>query len=522
MSSLNQKNTALSTGMVAPSYEGNVQSVKYPEQQLLEVVTMTLWGNSNFYESNDERLSRIQELVTDIVRKGNCDFIANVIQYARDKMHIRSVPIIVAVVFANVLRTEGVKYPPLRSVICNIIGRADHITDMYSVALMIFGDKKNIPMAIKRGVADSFNKFNEYQFGKYNRSNAVKFRDVLRIVHPKPSTPEQGMIFNRIMTDTLTVPETHEVFFSTNGQLPVDERETNAQIWSWLINNKKLGYQASLMNIRRMLIDQVDIYPLKVVAERLINSIEIEKSKMLPFQFMSAYNAVLAMDEVPYKHFMLTTLSDAIDISLTNVPVIGNDIIIIIDLSASMQTYSNARKYNNDTYRQSTGTPAIIAALFAAALYKSNVDARNITIIGFSDNASFIQVNPRDSVVTMQKNIINQTKVGGTNIYAALTLIESSVKFIPDTVILLSDMQVQTATQYNRHSADANKYFPKDCLKLAINLDAYETTPCAPYNGWTQLQGWSTRIFDLIPAMKESNIKSAVKLLSHPYSSTTV
>lgn len=526
MSTLNIKNNAVSVGLKKANHEGSVQHVKSPEQQLLEITVMTLWGKDSFYEANDTRLIRIRALVNTIVEKGNLDFIANVIRYARTEMHIRSVPIIVAICFTEALRKNNVTYSHMRKLICDTIQRADQINDMYAVAILVYGDstdqkkaKRVIPTAIKRGVADAFNKFNEYHFGKWNRSNSVKFSDVLRVVHPTPITPEQGELFSRIIAGTVAVPDTHEVFFSTNGQLPVAERKPNAVIWDELTTNKKLGYQATLMNVRRMLNDEVSRDTLFAVAARLTDPKEVAKSKMLPFQFVAAYNAIQEVRHTPNANLIVNALTDAIDISLTNIPVIGDNIIIIIDLSASMQTYSAASRYNRNGFAQTTGTPATIAAMFAAALFKANVNARNITLIGFSDDASFVRANSRDSVVSIKEMILHQTRAGGTNLYGACEFIKANVKFVPDTVVLLSDMQIQDAASlyWNVRSFDIQPYFPKDSIKIAINLDAYDTT-CAPeYKGWIQLQGWSPKIFDMIPTMRENNIKSVVKLLLGPY-----
>ena len=121
--------------------------------------------------------------------------------------------------------------------------------------------------------------------------------------------------------------------------------------------------------------------------------------------------------------------------------------------------------------------------------------------------------------VSIKEMILHQTRAGGTNLYGACEFIKANVKFVPDTVVLLSDMQIQDAASlyWNVRSFDIQPYFPKDSIKIAINLDAYDTT-CAPeYKGWIQLQGRSPKIFDMIPTMRENNIKSVVKLLLGPY-----
>jgi len=101
--------------------------------------------------------------------------------------------------------------------------------------LDVFGDKGKIPMAIKRGVADSMNKFSAYGFSKYNRDGAVKFRDVLRIVHPVAKDIKQGQIFKQIMEESLETPYTWETELSKNGQLPEAERKSKKDLWTELL-----------------------------------------------------------------------------------------------------------------------------------------------------------------------------------------------------------------------------------------------------------------------------------------------
>ena len=98
---------------------------------------------------------------------------------------------------------------------------------------------------------------------------------------------------------------------------------------------------------------------------------------------------------------------------------------------------------------------------------------------------------------------------GGTNLEAALAL-KPKIGFEPDTVFVLSDMQVNSLSRKNIASL-----FTNECVKVAIDLAPYETTPVGELHGWLQLAGFSDRIFDMIPALREQN--SIKKLLSKPY-----
>src|ERR1035437_4423722 len=81
---------------------------------------------------------------------------------------------------------------------------------------------------------------------------------------------------------------------------------------------------------------------------------------------------------------------------------------------------------------------------------------------------------------------------GGTNLDSALAE-KPKLGFAPDTVIILSDMEINRL-----HCSNIDRLFRGDCVKVAINLGSRDTTPLAEWKGWTQLSGWSPRIFDFV------------------------
>jgi hypothetical protein len=267
---------------VGTSANGNLQFIKKPAQQLYEIVTAGLLGRDNgSAKTSKQQVASMAIAIQDLVNQGAYDYIANLAIHARTEMNIRTMPIVMVVQFAKALadkrapimkqieniesRNKGMSiqknaeiaelrevasmlnYASLRLVVRDVIQRADQITDLYAYALEVFGSKNAIPMAIKRGVGDAMNKFDEYSFGKYNRDGAVKFRDVLRIVHPAATTPEQGFIFKKIMDDSLATPYTWETQLSANGQKPASERKSNKEIWTELLTSSQLGYMVWML-----------------------------------------------------------------------------------------------------------------------------------------------------------------------------------------------------------------------------------------------------------------------------------
>lgn len=485
------------------SYNGNEQDLLDVRQALFNMTVTSLYGKDSYYETADRRVARLAEAVDNVVAQAvyvqnsnNLNFIANTIIYARTVMNIRSMPIVLTILFAQALRKYGLKYDNLRSVVRDVIQRADEITDLYAYALTVFENKKAVPMAIKRGVGDAFNKFDAYNFAKYDRADGVKFRDVLRIVHPVAASVEQGTIFAKIINESLETPYTWETELSRNGQLAESERKSKSQLWTELLSSGKVGYMALLRNLRN--IGEAKVAPAvmkEFVYDRLSNKEQVLKSKQLPFRFFTALEATKQFGD----NKLRKALGDAVEHSLGNVPAIGNNVWIIIDCSGSMSWG-----------KKNIGmTPIQTATMFGGALAKAHRDSTNVKITMFSDEAKHIPVDTDEKVLTIVEKLMSKVYGGGTNLNAALNL-QPTLGFEPDTVIILSDMQVNSLTHKN-----VSTMFKPGTVCVAVNLEGYDSTPVSDIDGWLQLSGWSDRIFDLIPALRAQ--KSIVDILSENY-----
>lgn len=498
----------------ALSANGNLQIAKASPQVFFETLVGHMYGKDRFYSSNEDICKRLFADIRALVQDGKSDYVANVILYAREQAMMRSIPVLATVYFAKALREAKVTFPQLRLLVSSVIQRADQITDMYAVALEVFGDKRKVPTAIKRGVADAMNNFTEYHFGKYNGQAGVTFKDVTRIVHPEPKDENQSKVFKKILTDSLAVPYTWETALSMNGQLPKEEQKTKAQVWAELVKSGKLGYMALLRNLRNIIKSGADVTD--EVAERISDPEQIARSKQLPFSFLSAYEAV---KDAPSK--LKWAVSKALDVSCGNTPSLGKNVWIIVDGSGSML---GAQGFGRAQASETLGDcPFKTAAVFCAALVKANEGA-NIAVTMFSDHAKHVILNPRDSITSMVEKLSGLVEGGGTNLQAALNK-KSSLGFEPDTVVILSDMEVDSLSTGDYHYYSSNgsntvknvsKMFDKTTQKVAVNLASGVSTPVPLEHGFVQLAGFSERIFALIPELRNSE-KTVERLFSSPF-----
>ena len=537
------------------SANGNVQAIKGPQHVLFETLVSTLYGKDSFYDSANEIVERMKAALAKVVEQHGlkgAEYAGRVALFAREHMYIRTMPIVMVVELAKILQErtqrlvaitkeldalikldipgkinigevamlydgslkagptlkilsvqemidmrEALNHMPpaynLRALVKGVISRADELTDLYAYALTVFKESKKVPMGLRRGAADAFNKFDAYQFGKYNRSEGLTLKNLLRIVHPEPAGSENSAIFKKIMDEALETPYTWETELSANGQKGA-EQKSKKDLWTELITREgsgSLGYMALLRNLRNMKEADISDATWKLVAEKISNPKAVAKSKQLPFGFINSYDVAKASN-VP--RVVLNALQEATELSLSNMPKLGDRVWIILDCSGSMNNFGGVygtQKNNN--------SPIKIGAIFGAALTKASKNTFESKFTMFDDYAKHVELNSRDSIFTLYEKIMSRSAGGGTNLDSALAQ-KPSLGFEPDTVIIISDMQVNRL-----QCSNINKLFTKNCVKVAINLNSSDTSPLTEWEGWTQLSGWSPRIFQFVKFSRDTD-----------------
>jgi len=250
------------------------------------VMACLLWEDS-FYESGEEIAKRIASLV----KLNKPADVAAVAIEAREQMKLRHVPLL--------LVREMARNPEQRlyvaDTLARVIQRADELSEFLSI---YWKDGKDQPLAaqVKKGLAQAFAKFDEYQLAKYNRDADIKLRDVLFLCHAKPadvtsagkvvkSLATKGYqrgavrrhaksVFTRLVNDELKTPDTWETELSAGA----DKKAT----FERLIREGKLGALALLRNLRGMTEAGVDR---KVITDALTS---MKTERVLPFRFIAA------------------------------------------------------------------------------------------------------------------------------------------------------------------------------------------------------------------------------------------
>ena len=254
------------------THEGAKGRAFGPEQQLRRALMNCMLWEDQFYENGVSIAERIAALVPQVA----AETVAALAVEAREDMKLRHAPLLIV---REMARHEGHK-ALVADTLERIVQRPDELTEFLAIywaeALGPMQQRKKAAVSAqaKKGLARAFAKFDAYQLAKYDRDGAVRLRDVLFLVHPKPKDAEQEKVWKQLADGTLASPDTWEVSLSAGA----DKRET----FERLIAENKLGALALLRNLRGM---QVAGVPKRTIAKALD---DMRVDRVLPYRFIAA------------------------------------------------------------------------------------------------------------------------------------------------------------------------------------------------------------------------------------------
>lgn len=486
----NEKSSQYVGNDVSTNYESGLSYTTSAKEELYLRCVTSFFGENKFYTSSEEDSNKIIELVEKVSRE-DPEFVLKLAYYCRHGLNLRSIPLVLLVEFANSSNVGSVKNA--RKYVYETIMRADELIEIISYQLNRNLKKprahSKIPMMIKNGVSGAFDKFDEYQFAKYNKKDVlVKLKDVVFLTHPDRKNP----LISKIVKDELEVPKTWEVVLSTWK----DNYATKEEAWEAII--PKMGIMATTRNLRNFLIEgvPVDMYS-GVFSDKHI----VRNSKMLPFRFLSAYREIEMLNgNVKNREdvgIVLGSLENAMDISVENIPKLGGLSFVCVDLSSSMDGRLSSK--SAVTYKD-------ISSLFGSI---SNRMSEKSIVSVFANEFELINLSNRNGILENTNKIMDIDVGVSTYAYKCMDYLLKSNKCV-DRIIFLSDMQCYgDMTDIFGHNDTIQSKFMK--YKSTINPDVYfYSVDLAGYSGTlfrrkskfennvALISGWSERIFEFI------------------------
>ena len=478
------------------NYEGAKAYAMAPELELYSaVVTASL--SDSFYEKQDERVDRIAKLIG----KVSPEFVARLAVYTRTEMHLRSIPLLLLVELAKIHNGDDLVARAVEKTVL----RADEIMELlmcYQWRNPSNDERKKLAKLsrqLQNGLQRAFNRFDEYQFAKYDRDNLeVKLRDALFLVHPKAKDEQQQALFDKIVNRQLEIPYTWETELSALGQQKFESNEARAMAfamkWQELIESGKLGYMALMRNLRNILQSDVPVNAVQRVCNRLSDAGQVAKSKQLPFRYLSAYREIEKVNSANTA-MMMNALEAAVKCSASNIEGFDDNtrVLLASDVSGSMWSPISQR---------STVRNFDIGLLLSMLL--RNRCKRVVSGI-FGDDWKVVNM-PTDNILmaTRQLEKLGNTVGFSTNGYKVIDwLIEQ--KMVMDKVMMFTDMQMWDSRGRHKHIENSWKEYkqmaPEAKLYL-FDLAGYGQLPMRIAEPDIYLiAGWSDRVFDVLSAI---------------------
>ena len=439
---------------------------------------MTSFLTDTFYQSAQVSVDRISALAAQL---DDPLFAAKAAVYTRRENGLRSVSHLVAGELAKRKDVKGASW--LRKFYRRVVRRPDDVLEILAY-LQGHGqpDLRKLSNAMKRGLGDALTGFDAYQLAKYKgEGKAITLVDAVNLLHPKST-----VALTALMKGALKPAETWETKLTQAGQTAAKEGMTNeqktalkGQAWMDLLRARKLGYLACLRNLRNIADQSPEALPLAL--EFLTDPKQVEKSLVFPFQFFTAAEALTGSPAAT--NAVRNALNKAMELSLSNVPVFEGPTLIAFDNSGSMHHPSKR--------------PAIIAALFAAVLFKAGKDA---DVISFSSNATYVHANPGDSLQTLANVFMGSGRPQGTNFHAIFQTARRAYK----RIVILSDMEAWAGHYTPAAAFKAYKHqFECDPQVITFNLNSVSGTMQFPEPKVASLAGFSDTVLGLMKKLEQ-------------------
>lgn len=388
-----------------------------PDQERLVTGVLTCFFNEpkSYGDTSKELVQSARRVIAQ-----DPEFVAKLACFARNEFHMRTISQVLAAEVAHGARGNQI----VRKMTRKVIERPDDMTNILAYHLDTWGPRKQgnpIPRSLRRGLADAFPRFDEYQLAKYKGDKGlVKLRDALLIVRPKPGSKEQGEMWKRLIEGNLATPETRETILSEKGQ--------SKEVWEQFIDSGKMGYFAMVRNLNNFIKNGISDQHWEKVLTRLADPKQVERSKLVPFEFFKAYK-MITPGHKQYRN-IVAALESAIESSAKNLPHLSGTTYMTADESSSMNSPLSAK--SNLQYKEVGNLLMAISAGFC--------DKAIVTVFG--DTTAEVTLNKNDGVLKRMDKICKVGKRVGmsTKLSTAIDDLNKRGEKV-DRILVFSDMQ---------------------------------------------------------------------------------
>lgn len=432
------------------THEGAEGYARDAKSELFLLAVSNLIEDS-YYEREEARTARYVELVRQVA-VADGPWMLHFLRWLRTGANMRSAPLIAAAEAVKARLESGTSDQVRnRQLIDAVLHRADEPGELLAYWMSRHG--RAIPKPVKRGVADAVRRlYTEYALLKHDtRSHAIRFGDVLELVHAKPG-PDPAMLAvapPQDMTDAdryaylekavrrqaalfkHAIDRRHDRPFAVDRELlPMvaanaalrraaatrpevlrdpavlrtagmtwedvlslaGSRVDKRGLWEALIPS--MGYMALLRNLRNFDEAGVSDEVVQQVAARLADPAQVARSRQFPLRFLAAHRSCVSLR-------WAYALEQALNASLANIPELPGRTLVLVDQSGSMSMALS---------KKSQMRFAEAAAIFGAAIAARNLG--RVTLVQYGSDSEIVKVRRGESLLRILERF---RPMGGTD-----------------------------------------------------------------------------------------------------------
>jgi 60 kDa SS-A/Ro ribonucleoprotein len=472
--------------------EAKAPAYQLPPQHALAQLAATGCLNTTFYATAEEQLDR----VLDLSMRVSPEFVARTAVYCRERGYMKDMP---ALLLAAVSRRD----PKLMDrVFDRVVDSPRTLRTFVQIVRSGATGRKSLGSAPKRCVRRWLDQRTDAAIFAASVGRAPSLVDVIRMVHPKPNTPQREALYRYLMGRTRehdSLPavvrqfeafkagdrrEVPDVPFQMLTALDLSRRE-------WADVARRGSWQMVRMNLntfaRHGVFDEPEMTG--QIAARLRDAEAIAKARVFPYQLLAAFRAT--DPKVP--NAVRSALEDAMELAVANVPAIDGQVYVCPDVSGSMRSPITGHR---------TGATTSVRCVDAAALITAAIVRRNPTaeVLPFEQSVVSLRLSARDSVMTNAERLAS-VGGGGTAVSAPLAKLNAR-RATGDLVVIVSDNESWvdagahgTATLREWSAFRARN--PRARLVL-IDLQPYTTTQAVEREDILNIGGFSDQVFEVV------------------------
>jgi hypothetical protein len=434
------------------NHEGSVVHKLDTLEILFSKVLSSFFGEGTHYEKRtaEKDFKEIQRLIAEIP-ESDVEYALKVARIGREYNMIQY-PLAVLTACFNDPRFKGENFidevtgrNKLQTYTDYIVRRGKDITDIMAMQMNVFGfdvttkgrgkNKTNhrnqpLPMQLRKSLKMKLESFNEYQLSKALGDNReVSLADCIKLLRPNPANSRVSEDFyKRVIEGNVEFggsEETKQVQAELSKVNNKNSKTTKADVKKSIDTSTVMAIVKNLVALDRAGMFS-DSKAVDSIVAKLTNKKEVQKSRLLPFRFYSAYQEVSKLSNSAGKRRVMDALVEALDLSIDNLQDIEGYSAILIDRSGSMR---------HSVSGASNVTADIVACMLGAICFKKGI----ADVYVFADRCEQVtDISKKSTVMDIMKTIMNHNVGSCTNLDTAINVLASqNTKY--DNLIILSD-----------------------------------------------------------------------------------